>query len=155
MGQTELRLQELGYSLPRKDYRGRGLCATKRYQNLIFVSGCGPDLVGGRLFRGKIGAELTPEEGYQAARCCAINVLAALTDAIGTLDRVVQTVKVFGLVASTADFDKQPGVMNGFSDALVEVLGKRGMHARSAMGTNSLADNIPVEVECIFEVSGF
>ena len=155
MGQTELRLKELGIELPRKDYRGQGMCLTKRYRNLIFVSGCGPNLPAGKVYSGKVGGELTEAEGYEAARACAINVLSALSDVIGTLDRVKQVVKVFGLVASAPGFYQQPAVMNGFSDALMEVVGQRGMHARSAMGSNALPGNIPVEVECIFEISDY
>ena len=153
MGQTEMRLEQLGITLIRKDRRGKGMVAVRQCDDLLFVSGHGPQIADGSpLYTGKVGTDLTIQQGYESARQCGINVLAAVRDAIGDLDRVEQVVKVFGLVASAPDFYDQPAVMHGFSDLMVEVLGERGLHARSAMGTNCLPGNIPVEVEAIFKI---
>ena len=153
MGPTEMRLEQLGITLIRKDRRGKGMVAVRQCDDLLFVSGHGPQIADGSpLYTGKVGSDLTIQQGYESARQCGINVLAAVRDAIGDLDRVEQVVKVFGLVASAPDFYDQPAVMHGFSDLMVEVLGERGLHARSAMGTNCLPGNIPVEVEAIFKI---
>ena len=153
MSEIEKRLQEYGIVIQRKDRRGQGMVATRRHEDLLFVSGHGPvDYEGKVVFTGKLGIELSEEEGYKAARLCGINMLASVKDAIGDLDRVACVVKVFGLVASGPDFYNQPKVMNGFSDLMVEVFGERGQHARSAMGTCCLPQNIPVEVEAIFRI---
>lgn len=153
MGQTEMRLEQLGIKLVRKDRRGAGMVAARLCDDLLFVSGHGPQTASGTpLYTGKVGSDLTVQQGYEAARQCGINVLAAVRDAVGDLDRVEKVVKVFGLVASAPDFYDQPAVMHGFSDLMVEVLGERGLHARSAMGTNCLPGNIPVEVEAIFRI---
>ena len=153
MGQTEKRLEEMGIHLQRKDRRGKGMVAVRQCGDLLFVSGHGPETSDGTpLYRGKVGAELTREQGYEAARQCGINLLASVYDAIGDLDRIDKVLRVFGLVASAPDFFEQPFVMHGFSDLMVEVLGERGLHARSAMGTNCLPGNIPVEVEAIIRI---
>ncbi|MEA5014338.1 MAG: RidA family protein [Candidatus Limiplasma sp.] len=153
MSQTEQRLEQLGIKLQKKDRRGKGMVAVRQCGDLLFVSGHGPSNEKGEaLFTGKLGAELTLEQGYQAARQCGINLLATVREYIGDLDRVQAVVKVLGLVASSPDFFDQPAVMHGFSDLMVEALGDRGLHARSAMGTCCLPGNIPVEVEAILKV---
>ena len=153
MSQTDKKLELLGITLPKKDRRGKGIVAVRQCGDLLFNSGQGPEKADGTmLYTGKEGGELTLEEGYQAARQCGINLLAAIREYIGDLDRVDCVLKVFGLVASAPDFYDQPAVMHGFSDLLVEVLGDRGLHARSAMGTDCLPGNIPVEVEAIVRV---
>ena len=123
---------------------------------MLFVSGHGPtdqtDPADTPIYTGKLGADLTVEQGYQAARLCGINLLAAVREYLGDLDRVECIVKAFGLVASSPDFFEQPAVMHGFSDLMVEVLGDRGLHARSAMGTSNLPGNIPVEIELIVKI---
>lgn len=101
---------------------------------------------------GKLGAEVTPEEGYHHARQCALNALAAI-DALVGLDQVVRVVKVVGFVASEPSFTAQPKVVNGASDLLGEVFGEAGKHARSAVGVASLPMDAPVEVELIVEIS--
>jgi enamine deaminase RidA (YjgF/YER057c/UK114 family) len=101
---------------------------------------------------GRVGAEVTPEEGYAHARQCALNALAAI-DALLGIDNVVRVVKVVGFVASTADFTGQPKVINGASDLLGEVFGDAGKHARSAVGVAALPLGAPVEVELIVEVA--
>lgn len=152
MSQTDKKLEELGIILPKKDRRGKAVAAVRQYEDLLFLSGVGPSRDGVPAYEGKLGAELTLDEGYQAARLCGINMLAAVRDYIGDLDRVKGIVKVFGLVAGSPDFYQQPAVMHGFSDLMVEILGDRGLHARSAMGTCCLPGNIPVEVEAIFQI---
>jgi enamine deaminase RidA (YjgF/YER057c/UK114 family) len=115
------------------------------------LSGHGP-LEKDRLITGKLGSDLTVEEGYQAARLVAIGLLGSLKDVIGDLERVRRIVKLLGLVNSEPTFLEQPQVINGASDLLVEVFGEKGRHARSAVGTNTLPVNIAVEIEMIVEV---
>lgn len=153
MSQTDKKLEQMGITLPKKDRRGQGIVAVRQYNDLLYVSGHGPtDPSGKPAYKGKVGADLTVEEGYQAARLCGVNILAAVREYIGDLDRIDSVIKVFGLVASGPDFFEQPAVMHGFSDLMVEVLGDRGLHARSAMGTCCLPNNIPVEVDAIFKI---
>lgn len=153
MSLVEKRLQELGIQLPKKDRRGQALVAIRQHGNLLYTSGHGPEREDGTpIWTGKVGKDLTLEEGYQAARECGIILLGELKEYLGDLDRVDAIIKVFGLVASAEDFYQQPEVMNGFSDLMVEVFGERGKHARSAMGTYVLPKNIPVEVEMIVRI---
>jgi enamine deaminase RidA (YjgF/YER057c/UK114 family) len=150
MGQTEKRLEQMGITLPKKDRRGKGTVPAKQSGNMLYVSAQLPlDGTGKPVFTGRVGTDLTLEQGYEAARLCGINTLAVLMDYVGDLDRVESFVKVLGLVNSGGDFSQQPAVINGFSDLILEVFGERGMHARSAMGAYSLPENIPVAVECI------
>lgn len=120
--------------------------------NLLFASGHGPLKSDGTLFEGKVGAPLSLEEGYVAARQVGLAMLATLRKELGTLDKIKRVVKVLGLVNCTAEFREQPKVINGFSELMVAVFGEAGRAARSAVGTNSLPGNIPVEVEAIFEI---
>src|SRR5690606_23405422 len=130
-----------------------GLIAVREHENLLFISGQGPlDEQGKPVYTGKLGQDLSLEEGYQAARLCGIHLLARVREYLGDLSRVDQIIKVFGLVACTPDFHDHPQVMNGCSDLLVDVLNQRGQHARSAMGTLVLPMNIPVEVEMIVSI---
>ncbi len=120
--------------------------------NLIFLAGKGPSLPDGGYITGKVGADLSQEEGYVAARQAAIIQLSVLKEHLGDLNKIKQCVKVLGMVNCTPDYGNQPEVVNGFSDLIVEVLGERGKHARAAVGMNSLPRNIAVEVEMIVEV---
>lgn len=120
--------------------------------NLTFISGQGPKLDGGLTHVGVVGDTVTEEEAVAAAEVCALNVLAALKAEIGDLDRVVRVVKLLGFVASARGFTRQPFVMNGASEVFAVAFGDAGRHARSAIGTNQLPFDIPVEVEAIFEV---
>ena len=121
-----------------------------RVGNLLFLSGSGPDA---STPRGKVGKELSLEQGYQAARSTGLNLLATARATLGSLDRVKRVVKVLGMVNSAAGFTDQPKVINGFSDLMVEVFGEAiGKHARSAVGMAELPFNIPVEIELILEV---
>jgi enamine deaminase RidA (YjgF/YER057c/UK114 family) len=121
---------------------------------LVFVSGQVPMTPEGVKFVGKLGREFSVEEGRQAARICAINILGVLEAALGDLARISRVVKVVGFVNAVPDFTEPHKVVNGASDLITEVLGEKvGKHARSAVGMGSLPANIPVEIECIVEVS--
>jgi len=123
-----------------------------RTGNLLFLSGKGPSDQTGKYITGKLGTNLSIEEGYAAARLTAINQLAVLKKELGELSKIKRVVKVLGFINSSADFYDQPKVMNGFSDLLVLALGEKGKHARSAIGTNTLPFNMAVEVELIVEI---
>lgn len=123
-----------------------------RVGNILHLAGHIPARENGELIKGKLGSTLTVEEGYQSAKCCAINILSTLKGELGTLDNVKRIVKVVGFVACTDDFEMQPAVINGASDFFGEVFGEKGRHARSAVGTNALPLGIATEVECIVEV---
>lgn len=133
----------------------RGIVLLRQTDNLVFVSGHGPEdqITDEPLFKGRIGSDLTPEEGYSAARACAVIILGALHDYLGNLDRIDHMVKAFGLVNCAEGFNDIDGVMDGFSDCIMEALEERGYHARTAMGTHNLPNgNIPVEIEVIVAV---
>ncbi len=123
-----------------------------RTGNLVFMAGKGPNKPEGGYVTGKLGADLTVEEGYAAGRLVAIAQLSALKAEVGDLNKVVRIVKVLGMVNSAPDFGNQPEVVNGFSDTMVEVFGERGKHARAAVGMGALPRNIAIEVEMIVEV---
>jgi enamine deaminase RidA (YjgF/YER057c/UK114 family) len=121
--------------------------------NLVFISGQVPYGPDGLEYQGKVGADLTTEDGVAAARLCAINILAQLRAALdGDLERVVRCLKLGGFVNTVPDFADHPAVINGASNLMVEVLGDRGRHARFAVGAGSLPLNVAVEVDAIFEV---
>jgi enamine deaminase RidA (YjgF/YER057c/UK114 family) len=146
------RLAELGLALPTTPTPVANYVPAVRSGNLVFVSGHGPRREDGGLITGKLGRDLSPEEGYAAARLTMLNCLASLSAAAGSLDNVRRIVKVFGMVNCTEDFGQQPQVINGGSDLLVELFGDIGRHARSAVGMQSLPNNIAVEIELIAEV---
>lgn len=120
---------------------------------LLFVSGHGPYNDGKIKMAGKVGRELTIEEGYQVARSVGLNCLATIKGELGSLDKVKRVVKLLGMVNCTEDFKDQPKVINGCSDLLAEVFGEFGKHARSAVGVQALPNGIPVEIEMIIEVA--
>jgi enamine deaminase RidA (YjgF/YER057c/UK114 family) len=124
-----------------------------RTGNLVFLAGHGPLRADGTYVTGRLGADLTVEEGYEAARLTGVALLASLKQEIGDLDRVRRVVRVTGMVNSTADFTEQPQVINGCSDLLVELFGERGKHSRSAVGMASLPVDIAVEISMVVEVS--
>ena len=134
--------------------RRRGNVVLRRSGDLLFIGGHGPEdeVTGEPFYIGRLGGALTTEDGYKAARICGEILLSAMQEYLGDLDRVECLVKAFGLVASSPDFFDQPAVMHGFSDLMMEVLGDRGLHARSAMGTSNLPGNIPVEIELIVKI---
>lgn len=135
----------------------RGLVVFRQTDNLLYICGHGPEdqKTGAPIYKGRIGenGELSFEEGYQAARECAIIHLASLRDYLGDIDKVKQIVSVFGLVNCAEGFYDVDGVMDGFSDTMAEVLQDRGCHARTVMGTHNLPNgNIPVEIEMVVEI---
>jgi enamine deaminase RidA (YjgF/YER057c/UK114 family) len=149
----EARLKALGIQLPPAPTPVASYIPAVRTGNLVYLAGQGP-LAGGKpTVTGKVGAELTEEEGYKAARATILMSLAALRAEIGSLDRVRRIVKLVGWVNSAPGFTRQPWVINGASDLLVEVFGEAGKHARSSVGANELPFNIPVEIEIIVEVA--
>lgn len=148
----EARLQELGIELPEAATPVANYVNAVRAGNLIFLAGKGPKQADGNYITGKVGQDLTQEEGYQAARVTAINQLAVLKAELGDLSKVKRIVKVLGMVNATPEFTNQPEVVNGFSDLMVEVFGENGKHARAAVGMGSLPRNIAVEVELVVEV---
>lgn len=146
-------LQKLGIVLPKPSSPIANYVKYVRTGNLIYFSGTGPGKPDGTFIKGKLGKDLSIEEGAEAARITGINLLASLKDAIGDLGKVKRIVKVLGMVNCTENFTEQPKVINGFSDLMVEVFGEKGKHARSAVGMFSLPMNIAVEIEMIVEVA--
>ena len=120
--------------------------------NLVFLSGHGPKQANGTPIKGKVGQDLTIEEGNHAARITMISLLSSLREEIGSLDRVKRIVKVHGMVNCTTDFTQQPAVMNGATALLTEIFGDMGKPARAAVGMGSLPNNIAVEIEMIVEL---
>jgi len=148
----EENLSKLGIKLPASSKPIANYVKWNRVGNVVYTAGHGPSNADGTPMKGRLGQTMTVEQGYEAARNTGIQLLATLEDAIGDLNKVKRIVKVLGLVNCTADFERQPEVMNGFSDLMVQVFGEKGKHARSAVGTNSLPRGIPVEIEMIVEV---
>jgi enamine deaminase RidA (YjgF/YER057c/UK114 family) len=151
---AEARLKELNLDLPIPPRPMANYVTAARSGNLLFLSGHGPVKDGGVVYQGKVGRDLSIEQGREAARLTGLNLLATTRDALGSLDRVRRVVKVLGMVQCADDFTNHPAVINGFSDLMVEVFGDAGRHARSAVGMGSLPFGIAVEVEMILEVSG-
>lgn len=148
----EGKLEALGLTLPPVSAPIGSYVTCKRQGNLLYLSGAGPIVQGEVLYKGKVGAEITPDVGYEAAKVSALNLIANLKAELGDLSKVKSIVKLLGLVACADGFYGQPGVINGASDLLFEVFGEKGRHARSAIGVFSLPMNIPVEIEMIVEV---
>lgn len=148
----ENRLKELGLTLPAMPPKGGIYTPCMEFgsgEKLFYVSGCGPNF-GDDVMSGKLGMELTIEEGQEAARRALLNVLAVLKDKIENLDKVKRVVKILVFVAGTNEFYSQPMVANGASQLLLDIFGT--VPSRSAIGTNALPGNIPVEIEAIFEI---
>ncbi len=149
---AEQKLKEMGIVLPESPKPLANYVRAVRAGNLLFVSGHGPYNDGKAILVGKLGKEVTIEEGYKTARNVAVNCLSSIRASLGSLDKVKRVVKLLGMVNCTEDFKDQPKVMNGASDLLVEVFGEAGRHARSAVGMQALPNQIPVEIEMILEV---
>lgn len=151
---AEERLKELNLSLPPVPRPMANYVSAVRTGSLLYLAGHGPLGDDGKpVSRGKLGRDLTIEDGYRAARQTALNALVTLRTELGSLDRVRRIVKVLGMVNAEPDFQKTPQVINGFSDLMVEVFGESiGKHARSAVGMATLPNGIPVEIESIFEI---
>ncbi len=153
-GKIEARLAELGITLPEAAAPAANYVPWTVTGNLIFVAGQITLADGTLKHQGRLGAGVTLEEGYAAARLCGLNVIAQLKAACdGDLDRVVQIVRLGGFVNAAADFHDHPKVINGASDLMVEVFGNKGRHARAAVGCASLPLNVATEVEAVAEIS--
>lgn len=148
----EAKLKELKIELPAIGKPIANYVHVVRSGNLLFLAGKGPSNAEGVFITGKVGKDLTLEEGKAAARLTAINQLAVLKAELGNLNKVKRIVKVLGMVNCESDFKDHPNVINGFSDLMVEVFGEKGKHARSAVGMCSLPRNMAVEIELIVEV---
>lgn len=151
-GSYEARLRELGYTIEAIGLDTGRFVRAVRTGNLVYTAGA-VSMWDGTEIKGKLGQDLSVEQGYQAARFAALSALQATKSLIGSLDRVVQVVKVLGMVNAAPPFDDTPGVIHGCSDLLLEVFGEAGRHARSAVGM-IIPFNYAVEVELIVEVSG-
>ena len=151
---AEDRVKELGLDLSNAPRPVANYMPAVQVGNIVYLSGHGPLRPDGTLPAGKVGAELSVDEGYDAARLVGIGLLASLRVQLGSLDRVRRVVKTLGMVNATPDFMDHPQVINGTSDLFREVFGEKGVGARSAVGTGSLPGQIPVEVEMIVEVDG-
>lgn len=152
MSAAEKRLKELGLALPPAPEPIAAYVPTVRAGSLLFVSAHIPNEGSKMLFRGKVGRELTPEQGAEAARAALLNGLASVKRALGSLDRVKRVVKLTGFVASAPGFNDQPRVVNGASELLIRLFGERGKHARAAVGVSELAMDSPVYIEMVLEV---
>jgi len=152
-GSHEERLKALGIELPAPAKPVAVYVPAVLTGNLLFTSGHIPWAADGKPLPGRIGQDLTVEQGAEIARQVGLSILTTVRQTVGSLDRVVRLVKATGMVNCTADFNQQPKVINGFSELMVQVFGESaGKAARSAVGMNSLPANVPVEIEAIFEV---
>lgn len=149
MAKVEQKLQELGITLPEASSPIANYVNYKIVDGFVYISGKGPMVDGKVAYTGRVGAEVTFEQAYDAARLTGIGLIAALKQAVGDLDNVQEIVKLLGFVACAEGFYDAPKVINGCSDLLVEVFGDAGRHARSAIPTCQLPLNIPVEIEMI------
>ena len=149
---AERRLRELGIDLPPPSPASANFVRTKQVGNILYVSGHGPSRRDGSRVVGKVGSDLSLDEGYEAARLVGIGILSTVRSALGSLDRVRQVVKAFGMVNSAPGFDQQAEVLNGFSDLMIEVFGEGGRHARTTVGVAELPRGISVDVEVVIEV---
>ncbi|MBN7812139.1 RidA family protein [Algoriphagus sp. H41] len=142
----EEKIKQLGLEIPEVSQPIANYVKWKQVGNLLYLSGSGPSILG------KVGDDLTTEQGYEAARETGLGIIAVIKAATGDLSRVKQFVKVLGMVNSAPDFTAHPAVINGFSDLMVEVFGEKGKHARSAVGVAALPNNMAVEIEVIVEL---
>lgn len=145
----EERAKSMGITIPKVATPVGAYLLAVQSGTLIFTAGQGPVKDGVPAYKGKIGRDLTVEDGYEAAKLAALNCLAAAKSVLGTLDRIERVVKVNGYVNSAPGFTDQPKVMNGASDVLAQIFGENGRHARTSVGVNELPMNIAVEVELV------
>jgi enamine deaminase RidA (YjgF/YER057c/UK114 family) len=144
---------ELGYQLPVLEPVKHSYVRARQSGVLVFLAGQTPKQDGRYPILGKLGAEVTVEQGRECARICALNLLAAAREQLGSLNRIAQIIQLTGYVASTPEFAQQPLVINAASDLLVEVFGDAGRHARTAIGVAALPSNVPVEIDLVLEMS--
>lgn len=150
---AEAKIQELHLILPPPPKPVAVYKPAVQVGNMLYVSGHGPLKPDMKQITGRVGADLTLDEGYQAARQVGLAILSTVRNTLGSLDKVKRLVKTLGMVQCSDEFKDQPKVINGFSELMADVFGKEnGIGARSAVGMNSLPGNIAVEIECIFEV---
>ena len=149
---AEARLKELGIVLPSLGTPVANYLPYRLAGNILYLAGQGPRDESGKQLTGKLGKDISVEEGYRRARLVGLGLLAAMRDALGSLDRVDYIVKLLGMVNAVPDFNDSPKVINGCSDLLVEVFGDAGRHARSAVGNVMLPNQISVEIEGIVAV---
>jgi enamine deaminase RidA (YjgF/YER057c/UK114 family) len=150
--EIEAKLLELGLTLPKPPEPVAAYLPAVQVGNLLFLSGTTCYVDGEFLYTGRVGAELTLDQGYAAARQTALNLLSVIKSALGDLDRVERVVKLNGYVNSAPEFDRQPEVINGASELLEQMFGERGKHARTSIGVSTLPAHIPVEIELIVQV---
>lgn len=148
MNTIETRLQQMGIQLPQSSAPAGKYANAVIVNGIMYVSGKGPKTDE----RGKLGVEFTTEQGYDFARNTGIEVLAAVRDVLGSLDRVKRVVKVQGFVNASASYQEHHKVLNGFSDLMIEVFGEKGVHARSVFGAVSVRDQLPLIIDSIFQV---
>src|SRR5947209_8071274 len=149
----EKRIQELHLTLPEAPKPVAKYKPAVQIGNVLYVSGHGPAKMDKVKLVGQLGKDVTTEEGKATARAVGLNILATVRSTLGSLDKVKRLLKTLGMVSCTADYKEQPQVINGFSELMAEVFGEdNGVGARSAVGMVALPGNIPVEIECIFEV---
>jgi enamine deaminase RidA (YjgF/YER057c/UK114 family) len=146
------RIAELKLELPPAPKPAGVYVPVVQVGNMLYVSGHGPLRNDGTLMTGRVGSDLTEDQGQAAARQVGLTILSTVKTQLGTLNKVERVVKVLGMVNATPDFQKHPYVINGFSQLMVDVFGEKGRGARSAVGMGSLPNNIPVEVEVIFQL---
>jgi enamine deaminase RidA (YjgF/YER057c/UK114 family) len=149
---AEDKVKELGLDLSSPSAPVAAYVSAVRTGNLVFISGTIPVRADGSRIEGKVGPDLTVQQGYDAARLTAVGLLARLRAEVGSLDKVRRIVKLTGFINAPPDFTQHPQVMNGASDLMGEVFGDAGKHARAAVGMGSLPFNVPIEIEMIAEV---
>ena len=149
---AETKLKEKGIVLTPPSSPVANYVNVVRVGDLLYLAGKGPLKADNNYVTGKVGKDLTIEQGYEAARLTAISHLAVIKSELGSLNKVKRIVKVLGMVNCTEDFKDQPKVINGYSDLMVEIFGEKGKHARSAVGMAALPFNMAVEVEVIVEI---
>jgi enamine deaminase RidA (YjgF/YER057c/UK114 family) len=145
----EAKIQELNLELPEAPAPGGIYNPVVQVDDMLYISGHGPVKTDGSMHKGRVGEEITEEQGVEAARAVGLTMLATLKEYLGDLDRIDRFVKVLGMVNAASDFKHHPQVINGFSDLMVQIFGENGRAARSAVGMGSLPGNISVEVEAI------
>lgn len=149
MHAIDKKINELGLILPNVPTPIANYVPYKIYQSTVYISGQGPIKDNKVLYKGKIGKDLTLEDGIEAAKLCCLNILAIIKQASNNWNDFYEIIKIGGFVNCIDNFEDHPKIINGASDMLVKVLGKKGLHSRFAVGTNSLPLNIAVEIEAI------